>query len=53
MNELDIINRHIEIEETLGYDILKGLGPISAIGVYQFARIIWNYKEMIKLLNHE
>ena len=47
MNELDIINRHIEIEETIGYDILKGLDPISVISVYQFARIIWNYNKMI------
>lgn len=53
MDELNIINRHIEIEETLGYDVLKGLDPISVISVYQFALIIWNYKKMTKLLNHE
>jgi hypothetical protein len=51
MNELELLNRHTEVSETIGFDIFKDCEPIDIIGLYDFARVIWNYEKMDERLN--
>lgn len=46
-NDLETINRGIEVQETLGsFKIFDEIDPVDHPTVYQFIKIIWNYKKM-------
>lgn len=51
MNEFELLNRHTEVSETIGFDTFKDCETIDIISLYAFARVIWNYEKMVKLLN--
>lgn len=54
LNELDIINRGIEVQETLGsFKIFDEIDPVDHPAVYQFIKIAYNYIKMKKYYDKE
>lgn len=49
MKALDIIDEHIIIRETIGYDGIKDVDVSDLPEVLNFLKIIHNYNKMIKL----
>ena len=49
MNALDIIDEHIIIRETIGYDKLKDIALEDLPSVLEFLKIIYNYQKMSQL----
>jgi len=48
MKDYQIIDEHIIIRETVGYDILKDIEVSDIPNVLKFLKIIFNYKSMCK-----
>lgn len=52
LDELNIINRGIEVKETLGsFRIFDEIDPIDHPAVYQFIKIVYNYTKISKITN--
>ena len=49
MNSIDIIDEHIVIRETVGYEILNQVDVIDVPTVIDFLKIVYNYSRMKKL----
>jgi hypothetical protein len=49
MNELKIINQHMIIRETVGYDAIKDINLCDTHAVIAFLEIVWNYEKMKEL----
>ena len=49
MNPIEIIDEHIIIRETIGYDGIKDVDICDLPSVLQFLKIIHNYKKILKL----
>ena len=49
MNKLEIINRGIEVQETIGFAMFQNTDPLDHDSLYSFARIIYNYLAMAKI----
>jgi len=50
-NTLDIIDEHILIRETVGYEILNQVEVVDVPEVLAFLKIVFNYTRMTKQLN--
>jgi len=46
MNELQTIDEHILIRETVGYDVIKDIDVFDMPQVLQFLKICQNYTKM-------
>lgn len=47
MSDLQIIDNAIHVQETLGsFKIFDDIDPVDHPAVYQFIKIVWNYKKM-------
>ena len=53
MEELQIIDEHIYIRETVGYDLIKDIEVYDIPNVIKFLKIVWNYQKMSNILNKE
>jgi hypothetical protein len=51
MTSLDIIDEHILIRETVGYEILNQVDVMDVPEVLAFLKIVYNYTRMTKHLN--
>jgi hypothetical protein len=51
MSVTDIIDEHIIIRETVGYDILKQVDIVDIPVFLEFLKIVYNYKRMIRYEN--
>ena len=51
MTSLDIIDEHILIRETVGYEILNQVDVMDVPEVLAFLKIVYNYNRMNKHLN--
>lgn len=51
MNTLDLIEEHIIIRETVGYEVLNHIEIEDIPEVIKFLKIIYNYKRMTNLEN--
>ena len=51
MDALDIIDEHIIIRETVGYDGIKEVEIYDLPEVLKFLKIIHNYQKMVNLTN--
>ena len=49
MDSLDIIDEHIIIRETIGYDGIKDVELWDLPGVLQFLKVVYNYQKMLNL----
>ena len=49
MDELQIINEHMVIRETIGYDAIKDIELHDLPKVIEFLQIVWNYQKMCKI----
>jgi len=50
MKALEIIDEHIIIRETVGYDFLKGIEVSDLPQVIDFLKIVYNYNRMTQKL---
>ena len=48
-NPIDIIDEHIIIRETIGYDGIKDVNLVDLPEVLKFLKIVHNYKKIKKL----
>lgn len=46
MNELDIIENHDLIRETVGYNVIKEVYIFDLLSVMKFLKIVNNYQKM-------
>lgn len=46
MSDLDLIDEHIIIRETVGYEFLNGVDVIDIPEVMRFLKIVYNYNKM-------
>ena len=53
MNALDIVDEHIIIRETVGYDGIKDVEVYDMPEVIKFLKIVYNYQKMINLENEK
>ena len=51
MNTLDLIEEHIIVRETVGYEVLNNIVIEDIPEVIKFLKIIYNYKRMSNLEN--
>lgn len=51
MNTLDLIEEHIIIRETVGYEFLNNIEIENIPEVIKFLKIVYNYKRMNNLEN--
>ena len=51
MNTLDLIEEHIIVRETVGYEVLNNIEIEDIPEVIKFLKIIYNYKRMSNLEN--
>lgn len=49
MNTLDLIEEHIIVRETVGYEVLNNIEIEDIPEVIKFLKIIYNYKRMTNL----
>lgn len=49
MSDIDIIDEHTIIRETVGYDGIKDVDVIDLPEVLRFLKIVHNYQKMVKL----
>jgi hypothetical protein len=45
-NSLDIIDEHIIIRETVGYDAIKNIDPMDIPEIISFLKVVHNYIKM-------
>lgn len=46
MNALDIIDEHIIIRETIGYEGIKDIDLVDLPEVLKFLKIVYNYQKL-------
>lgn len=51
INQLDIIDHHILIRETVGYDMLKEVDVFDMPKIIEFLKIMYNYNRMKRVLD--
>ena len=51
MNTLDLIEEHIIVRETIGYEFLNNIAIEDIPEVIKFLKIVYNYKRMSNLEN--
>lgn len=51
MNTLDLVEEHIIIRETVGYEVLNNIEIEDIPEVIKFLKIVYNYKRMTNLEN--
>ena len=51
MNTLDLIDEHIIIRETVGYEFLNDVELVDIPEVMKFLKIVYNYKKLSGLQN--
>lgn len=51
MNTLDLVEEHIIIRETVGYEVLNNIEIEDIPEVIKFLKIVYNYKRMNNLEN--
>ena len=51
MNPLDIVDEHIIIRETVGYDLISKIKLCDLPDVMHFLKIVNNYQRMIRIEN--
>jgi len=51
MNPLDIVDEHIIIRETVGYDLISKVELCDLPAVMGFLKIVNNYQRMIRIEN--
>lgn len=51
MNTLDLIEEHIIVRETVGYEFLNNIEIENIPEVIKFLKIVYNYKRMNNLEN--
>ena len=51
MNTLDLIEEHIIVRETVGYEVLNNIEIEDIPEVIKFLKIVYNYKRMSNLEN--
>ena len=51
MNTLDLVEEHIIIRETVGYEVLNNIEIEDIPDVIKFLKIVYNYKRMTNLEN--
>ena len=51
MNTLDLIDEHIIIRETVGYEFLNDVELVDLPEVMKFLKIVYNYKKL-KTIEH-
>lgn len=51
MNTLDLIEEHIIVRETVGYEVLNNIEIENIPEVIKFLKIVYNYKRMNNLEN--
>jgi len=49
MGDLEIINQHIDIRETIGYEALSDVELCDLPGVLHFLKIVNNYQRMVRI----
>jgi len=52
MSHLDIIDKHIVIRETIGYEGIKDIEVYDLPEVLNFLKIVFNYQRMQRLLEN-
>jgi len=52
MSHLDIIDEHIVIRETIGYEGIKDIEVYDLPEVLNFLKIVFNYQRMQRLLEN-
>ena len=50
LNSIDIIDEHIIIRETAGYNIIKKIDLFDLPNVINFLKLVYNYKKMINVI---
>ena len=53
MKSLDIIDEHIIIRETVGYDFIKKIELEDLPETLKFLKIVYNYQKINKLTKYE
>ena len=53
MKALDIIDEHMIIRETVGYDFLKNIEVSDLPAVIDFLKIVYNYNRMTQILKEK
>jgi len=51
MNALDLIDEHIIIRETVGYEFLNDIELVDLPELMKFLKIVYNYKKL-KTIEH-
>jgi hypothetical protein len=51
MNDIEIIDEHIIIRETIGYDGIKDVELWDLPAVLQFLKVVYNYQKMVAIEN--
>ena len=51
MNTLDLIEEHIIIRETVGYEVLSDIEIEDVPEVMKFLKIVYNYRRMSNLIS--
>ena len=51
MDSLQTIERGIEVQETIGFNIFNEVDPVDHESLYGFARIVYNYLKMDAIKN--
>lgn len=53
MNPLDLIDEHIIIRETVGYEFLNDVELVDIPEVMKFLKIVYNYKKIKTIESNE
>jgi hypothetical protein len=53
MNPLDLIDEHIIIRETVGYEFLNDVELVDIPEVMKFLKIVYNYKKLKTIESNE
>jgi hypothetical protein len=51
MSDIELIEEHLIIRETIGYDLIKEADPCDLPEVLKFLKIVNNYQKMNLILN--
>lgn len=51
MSPIDLIDEHLIIRETVGYEFLNDVELVDIPEVMKFLKIVWNYKRLNELKN--
>lgn len=51
MSDIEIIDQHIIIRETVGYDALKDIDLVDIPNLMRFLKVVYNYQKMVEIEN--